>query len=433
VAKCNSGWVNLNGVHKDGCEYACTATGEEACDSIDNDCDGQTDEGADPIGCTPYYQDLDSDGWGGVKLGCQCGLAKVIVGGDCDDTSATINPGATAICDNAIDNNCNGTDDSTEACVCSNASRAGPDCIACAPGYKETSPGQCGVEFPLWGNIAASGWTGDCQFLDGANSVAQDPRTGLAWRSVDSMPMPLGDLLAACKVPYGGFNDWRPPTMAEMMTITVTDQQGLAVAACVDPIYMTSPDMPWMTATFWFQLPGAEPPVYINYALTPVMGGGFANDQLVPGAAGDQGMIACVRGGNFAPYPATRWTIEPANDTLHDALTGLTWEHTAHPNVLTAEAEGYCASVTTGGGNWRLPTAAEASTLIDYGKNTGGFAGGQMAGLGGGDPMLANAKLWTSTFQGISGRRMIATQDSMQAGEMDDMEGGYQIACVKAQ
>ena len=47
VGACVPGWVNLNGLPADGCEYACTVSngGVEICDGLDNNCNGASDEG----------------------------------------------------------------------------------------------------------------------------------------------------------------------------------------------------------------------------------------------------------------------------------------------------------------------------------------------------------------------------------------------------
>jgi hypothetical protein len=86
----------------------------EACDGKDNDCDGQTDEGAQ----NTFYRDADGDGYGNSALTTQaCSAPAGFVGNntDCDDGNANINPGRTEICGNGIDDNCNGQTD--EGCV----------------------------------------------------------------------------------------------------------------------------------------------------------------------------------------------------------------------------------------------------------------------------------------------------------------------------
>jgi hypothetical protein len=79
---------------------------EEVCDGVDNDCDGQIDEGVK----TTYYEDSDSDGYGNAAVSteaCEQPEGYVLDDTDCDDNDASINPDALEVCD-GIDNNCDG-------------------------------------------------------------------------------------------------------------------------------------------------------------------------------------------------------------------------------------------------------------------------------------------------------------------------------------
>jgi hypothetical protein len=81
---------------------------DEFCDDVDSDCDGQTQN--DPVDGTVYYADVDLDGYGDDGTGvaaCAGNDGEVVLGGDCDDTSAATNPAAVEACD-GIDNDCAG-------------------------------------------------------------------------------------------------------------------------------------------------------------------------------------------------------------------------------------------------------------------------------------------------------------------------------------
>ena len=88
----------------------------EVCDDddVDEDCDGVADDADDSVDTSTgseVYTDGDGDGYGtgDAMFACDVPEGTAVGYGDCDDNASSVNPGATEVCDNGVDDDCDGT------------------------------------------------------------------------------------------------------------------------------------------------------------------------------------------------------------------------------------------------------------------------------------------------------------------------------------
>ncbi|MBN2800350.1 MAG: hypothetical protein JXX28_14515 [Deltaproteobacteria bacterium] len=101
-----------------GCEGDCddgdarrTPTAVEVCDGVDNNCDELVDMGA--VDASLWFADADADGYGdagAATRACEAPQGAVADDSDCDDLDAGVHPGAAEVCD-GVDQDCDGSVD----------------------------------------------------------------------------------------------------------------------------------------------------------------------------------------------------------------------------------------------------------------------------------------------------------------------------------
>ncbi|MEQ1567791.1 MAG: putative metal-binding motif-containing protein [Myxococcota bacterium] len=119
----------------------------EVCDGADQDCDGTVDE--DAADALTFTLDADHDGYGvdaDPVTGCAPPPDHVAAAGDCDDSDASVFPGASEVCDGA-DQDCDGAvdDDLTDPWWpdADGDGFGGAEQAGCPTGPSADGPGDC--------------------------------------------------------------------------------------------------------------------------------------------------------------------------------------------------------------------------------------------------------------------------------------------------
>ncbi len=154
-----AGYSDVMGIDGDCDDAAASinAAAVEICgDGIDQNCDG-LDDACAILGCTDvtacnfepqateddgsclfatdWYLDLDVDGYASEVLNACTSpgvdyTSTVLILNDCDVTDASINPGATDVCENGVDEDCSGSDESCTVEGCTDATACNYDATA---------------------------------------------------------------------------------------------------------------------------------------------------------------------------------------------------------------------------------------------------------------------------------------------------------------
>ena len=127
-----AGFVS-NGTDCNDNNNAINPAATEICNTADDDCDGQINEG---VGST-FYADTDGDGYGNATstiVACTQPTGYVSNSTDCNDGSASVNPAASEVCGNTVDENCSGAIDEGCCSVTATATATNVSCTGVANG-----------------------------------------------------------------------------------------------------------------------------------------------------------------------------------------------------------------------------------------------------------------------------------------------------------
>jgi len=151
---------------------------------------------------------------------------------------------------------------------------------------------------------------------------------------------------------FGGYSDWRLPTINELDSIVNFDTPLLAITSTYFPNTVSS--LYWSSTTYAYSTDGAWG---VNFYY-----GGRNQVSYKDSAAG---YVRAVRGGQLqAAY------VNNGNGTITDTSTGLMWQQNSADHTMSWEqALSYCENLTLADHtDWRLPTIKELRKLVDYSR-----------------------------------------------------------------
>jgi len=141
---------------------------KEICDAVDNDCDAMIDDADASVDMTTlgtFYRDADNDTYGDAsmtKKACAKPAGYAASSSDCNDAMATINPGATEVCD-FVDNDCDAKIDLADSSI---------DPSSTISVYRDVDNDTYGAGAAMVACSVPSGWVlmnGDCNDNDNAS------------------------------------------------------------------------------------------------------------------------------------------------------------------------------------------------------------------------------------------------------------------------
>ena len=196
----------------------------------------------------------------------------------------------------------------------------------------------CGFTMP---NPADAGLPNPASYTPIADGTIKDNVTSLVWEGTvnANAQYKQGEAIDHCT---GKGSGWRLPTRLELVSLVDFTKQGPTIASD----FVGTPAQRYWTSSIFACDPSSA--YYV----------GFDSGSVHPVTPDNPYWLRCVKGGP-SRCVGTRYQVIEAGKSVHDAVTGLTWQRDFGPQQTWSQAMTSCAP------GWRLPSLTELQTIVD--------------------------------------------------------------------
>ncbi|MCA3593985.1 MAG: DUF1566 domain-containing protein [Methylobacterium sp.] len=224
------------------------------------------------------------------------------------------------------------------------------------------------------------------RYRDNGDGTVSDPVTGLVWAKAASAPLAFAEIEPyARKSRLGGHDDWRVPNIRELYSL-IDYRGGYSGDPATSRPYMdlSAFDFAYAPGTGLGDAAQRRRPIDVQeWSATRYVGRTMGRDDTVFGVNFADGRIKgypmmdpmnrmrslnrlAVRLVRGPPYGQN--DFEARRESVMDRATRLEWQRREDGSARSwGDALAYCSALSReGGSEWRLPTAKELHSIVDY-------------------------------------------------------------------